>query len=171
MVFLSRNLSYFLASLYFIIWHKHKHFCCPYTVLSFWLLYILNFSTWGNILGHRLNLHLAGVKPRWDTILVQPRVWWRCCQWRNFCCVVQCNPELWSWKYQWCQITELHWQFPLSVRLQHHSWSSCKLYALPLLALLKFTDMWFFLQSGLLSAYTIKKLYFGRFVLDTTQSF
>jgi hypothetical protein len=42
---------------------------------------------------------------------------------------------------------------------------------LPPLALPKFILYWhvFWLQSGLLSAYIIKKLYFGRFVLDTTR--
>jgi hypothetical protein len=37
---------------------------------------VCNFNTWGNILSDRLDLDLAGVKPRWDTLLLHFGVWY-----------------------------------------------------------------------------------------------
>lgn len=118
----------------------------------------------------RIPPNVAGAESGWDASSVQSSFRGRGCEWCNICCAFQCNSELWCISYQNKHSFAVCRQFLISAFVEHCVGSCSESLSLSLSRFLlaawftAFYFLQFYLQAGLLSAYIIKKLYFGRFV-------
>ena len=114
----------------------------------------------------------AGAQSGRDTSAIQPGFRGRRSKWCHISGAFQCNPELWPVSLQLKHCLGVYWKLFVFICHKHHagSFSKClSLWSHACALSWLYIIEWHFvnlLQAGLLSAYMIKKLYFGRFVFS-----